>query len=120
MIHLQFPPSLNHYYRHVGSKVLISAEGRQYRNLVAITVRDLIDRGLAVARPEGAIRVEVQLCPPDQRRRDLDNCLKAMLDACTNAGLWGDDSQIHVLVAHWIKAPVPHAYVIVTPVEPRK
>ena len=31
---------------------------------------------------------------PDKRVRDLDNLLKAPLDALTRAGFWVDDSQI--------------------------
>ena len=34
---------------------------------------------------------------PDNRCRDLDNLLKATLDALTCAGVWDDDSQIHDL-----------------------
>jgi crossover junction endodeoxyribonuclease RusA len=30
-IKLPWPPSDNHYYRHVGPKVLISRDGRAYR-----------------------------------------------------------------------------------------
>ncbi len=32
--------------------------------------------------------------PPDRRARDLDNLGKALLDALTKAGVYGDDSQI--------------------------
>ena len=31
---IPFPPSLNHYYRHVGPRVLSSREGRSYRSRV--------------------------------------------------------------------------------------
>ena len=32
---LPWPPSVNHYYRHVGHRVLISRDGRHYRENVA-------------------------------------------------------------------------------------
>ena len=32
--------------------------------------------------------------PPDRRRRDLDNILKALLDSIVHAGVIEDDSQI--------------------------
>lgn len=32
--------------------------------------------------------------PPDRRRRDLDNCLKSLLDALQHGGAYYDDSQI--------------------------
>jgi crossover junction endodeoxyribonuclease RusA len=35
--------------------------------------------------------------PPDNRRRDLDNVLKAVLDAIEAAGIIEDDSQVRRL-----------------------
>ena len=34
------------------------------------------------------------VCPPDHRRRDLDNVQKALLDALAKGGAYRDDSQI--------------------------
>lgn len=91
---LPFPPSLNTYWRHVGPKVLISAAGRSYRTAVG----DVVLMSVRRTRPllgRLALRIEAQ--PPDRRVRDLDNLLKAPLDALTHAGLWGDDGQIDEL-----------------------
>ncbi len=93
---LPWPPSLNHYYRHVGAKVLISAEGRRYRNAVALAAMTSgwqRDHGTIVDRLAVTIRAYV----PDRRRRDVDNLLKSVLDALTHARVWADDSQIDVL-----------------------
>jgi crossover junction endodeoxyribonuclease RusA len=43
------------------------------------------------------LAVHITACPPDNRRRDLDNLLKATLDAMQHAGLYDDDSQIDSL-----------------------
>lgn len=89
---LPWPPSVNHYYRHVGPRVLISKDGRRYREAVA-----------AVARRSGApmftgpVEVGIDLHPPDNRRRDADNSLKSCLDALTCAGVYEDDSLIQKL-----------------------
>jgi crossover junction endodeoxyribonuclease RusA len=94
ILHLPFPPSVNHYWRHVGPRVLISRAGRQYREAVGLVC-------LSAGRPhmEGRLSVTVQVYPPDRRRRDLDNLFKAPLDAMKAAGVYDDDEQIDRL---WI------------------
>jgi crossover junction endodeoxyribonuclease RusA len=88
-LELPWPPSVNHYYRRVGSATLISKEGRRYRTRVAGEV--LLARS---PRVEGRLAVRIVASPPDQRRRDLDNLQKALLDALQHAGVYRDDSQI--------------------------
>jgi len=88
-LELPYPPSANHYYRHVGPRVLISREGRQYRdNIVDILKTE------RVSRLPGRLEVWMSFLPPDNRRRDLDNCLKCLSDALQKGGLYEDDSQI--------------------------
>lgn len=41
----------------------------------------------------GRLAIKITAEPPDKRRRDLDNILKAPLDALTHAGLLIDDEQ---------------------------
>jgi crossover junction endodeoxyribonuclease RusA len=38
--------------------------------------------------------MNVMVLPPDRRRRDIDNCLKSLLDALQHGGAYADDSQI--------------------------
>ncbi len=71
----------------MAGRVLISEKGRDYRHAVKRTVG-------AVVPIVGPVAVEIILCPPDRRRRDIDNCLKALLDSLTHAGVWEDDSQV--------------------------
>jgi crossover junction endodeoxyribonuclease RusA len=40
------------------------------------------------------VAVALHLYPPDYRRRDLDNVIKAVLDALVLGGLLKDDSQV--------------------------
>lgn len=91
---LPWPPSANTYYRSVMGRVLISKEGRQYRQTVQATALEQRVGGFIA---EARVSVRVHAFPPDRRRRDLDNMLKPMLDAMTHAGLWVDDSQIDEL-----------------------
>lgn len=87
---LPFPPSVNHYWRHVGSKVLISETGRRFRKEVAECLP-------AMTTLVGRLSVTVEVFPPDRRRRDLDNLNKALLDALQKAGVYEDDEQIDEL-----------------------
>ncbi len=91
-IELPFPPSVNHYYRRVGPRTLISREGRRYRERVCAVVAQLGIGGL-----EGPLHVEIEVYPPNQRRRDADNLQKSLLDALQHGGLYADDSQIKKL-----------------------
>lgn len=113
ILNLPFPPSVNHYWRRVGSKTLISRDGRAYRkDVVASTVEQL---GLAKethVSPEARLRVLITAYPPDRRRRDLDNLCKSLLDALAHAKVYGDDSQIDELVVRR-QVPVPPGRVVV-------
>ena len=79
--------------------MIISAEGRSYRKEVAEQV--LIQE--CAKNYAGKIKVEIEAWRPDNRRRDLDNLLKATLDGCTHAGVWEDDSNIVDLRIYWSK-----------------
>ena len=94
---LPWPPSVNKYWRTFQGRMIISAEGRSYRKAVADQV--LIQRG--AKHYAGKLRVEIEAFRPDNRRRDLDNLLKAVLDGCTHAGVWEDDSNIVDLRIYW-------------------
>ena len=87
---LPWPPSVNHYYRHVGPRVLISKDGRRYREAV-----EAVARRAGNPRLEGPVAMKGRFHPPDRMRRDLDNIGgKALIDALQGAGLFTDDCQI--------------------------
>ena len=90
LLDLPWPPSVNHYYRHVGPRVLISREGRKYRKRICALLD--ISNPPALA---GGIEVSIDAFPPDLRRRDLDNLQKSLFDSLQYAGVFKDDSQIH-------------------------
>ncbi|MEA9393141.1 RusA family crossover junction endodeoxyribonuclease [Acerihabitans sp. TG2] len=101
---LPFPPSVNSYWRSpntgpLAGRHLISSDGRRYRTAVFASVVEQLRR-MPVALVD-ELTVSLVLCPPDQRRRDLDNCFKALFDALTHAGIWQDDSQVKRLSACW-------------------
>ena len=94
---LPFPPSVNHYWRHVGNRTLISRTGRAYRKQVLHDVQQLKLWWVIT----GPIRLEAIVTRPDRRRRDVDNLLKSLLDALDHAGVYEDDSQIQDLRIGW-------------------
>lgn len=87
---LPYPPSGNRYWRHVGTRVVLSREARVYRAQVA--------RLLVGCVPlEGDVGVEVLIYRPS-RRGDLDNTLKVLLDAVQGFA-YRNDSQVTCLRA---------------------
>ena len=92
---LPWPPSVNHYYRHVGHRVLISRDGRRYRENVAGKLA-----AENVAKFTDPVALHIELYPPDNRRRDVDNSLKCLPDTFTHGGLYADDSLIYKTDCH--------------------
>jgi len=88
-ITLPWPPSVNHYWRTWRGRMLISREGRAYRDAVISILRAARLKPLA-----GPLAIHVELYPPDKRRRDADNALKAVNDSLQHGGAFHDDSQI--------------------------
>lgn len=43
------------------------------------------------------IEVSIEIYPPTRRRMDVDNCLKVVLDALQNCGMYNNDNQIRKL-----------------------
>lgn len=111
-LELPWPPSVNHYYRHVGSKVLISAKGREYRRQVILWIAAHSVRWTKFAGGE-RLAVRVDAYPPDRRKRDLGNLDKSLMDSLQSAGVFADDEQIDDL--RFVRMPpVPGGRVAVT------
>lgn len=86
---LPYPPTVNTYWRRRGSTYFVSKSGERYRRDVALIVR----QQRLKLNLSGRLAIKIIAEPPDKRRRDLDNILKAPLDALTHAGLLIDDEQ---------------------------
>ncbi len=94
---LNFPPTVNSYYVRSKRGVFISKKGRLFRGNVAEECHEQSAYALGLSC---ALKVDVILYPPDRRTRDLDNYMKALLDALTLAKVWEDDSLVDNLNIH--------------------
>lgn len=87
---LPYPPTANTYWRHVGRKVLLSAEARAYRTEVAWKAK------LAGVRPlSGPVVVALDVYRP-RRIGDLDNRIKQLLDALRDIAFEDDDQVVDI------------------------
>jgi crossover junction endodeoxyribonuclease RusA len=109
IIQLPWPPSVNHYWRMFKHRMIISKAGREYRKEVRSTYGVLSGQAF---KEHDRLDVVIEAYPPDRRRRDLDNVLKAILDGMGYQGacIYPDDSQIDRLTIIR-KPPVKGGYV---------
>lgn len=103
---LPYPPTMNTYWRKYRGRITLSSRGRQYKRDVQAVV------GPQPPRLAGPLAVTLSVWLPDRRRRDLDNLIKPVLDACTAAGVWLDDSQVRALSVADVGRRVPGCVVI--------
>jgi crossover junction endodeoxyribonuclease RusA len=97
IIHLPYPPSINHYWLRTARGMRLSDKARAYRQeclgLIKAYEGERPD-------PKALVKVWLRVCPPDKRKRDLDNIIKPVLDVMQHAGLVEDDSQVvHLAVS---------------------
>jgi len=86
------PPSVNHYWKARGKRRFLTKRAREWKRLV----KDEVKRQLPKHKPlTGRVSVKVTLCVR-YRRGDVDNRLKAILDAF-NGLVWVDDRQVDFL-----------------------
>lgn len=98
VIKLPFPPSTNTLFANVRGKGRVKTE--RYKTWIAAAGWDV--KG---AEPvDGPYHLEIVLKRPDNRRRDLDNCIKAISDLLVEHGITPDDSLCQGLTVQWSDA----------------
>ena len=94
VIELPYPPSVNALYRSMNGRNVLSKTAREYysnRNIWSVkaqhTGKRITDR----------IAVLIEFHPSSNRKIDIDNRGKAVLDMLMKAGVIEDDSQVDLL-----------------------
>jgi len=115
--YLPYPPSVNNYYVKTQRGVFISAKGKKFCEQVAEAVMQQMP-GVNISEP---VFMEVVLFPPDNRRRDVDNYLKSLMDAITHTSFWSDDCLVDQLFIYRgeVSSKNGHCLVIVTDAGPK-
>lgn len=86
---LPLAPTINHYYGARGSKRYIKQEGEEFRWRVLAAVKSA-----KIPLMTGRISISIRVYPRDKRMQDIDNRIKATLDALQHAGVFANDSQV--------------------------
>lgn len=95
---LPLPPSVNHYWEaYVYTKNGRRVRGRR-RSEKALRFVSAVQRAIGGDRYGGLVVAIIRVFFPDERRRDIDNVAKGVLDSLVHAGVIADDNQIKLLL----------------------
>jgi crossover junction endodeoxyribonuclease RusA len=72
----------------------ISKAGKEFK----LQVQDYVIENAVPKMGDKRLQMQVTLYPRDRRKQDIDNRIKALWDALTDAGVMDDDEQIDVLI----------------------
>jgi Holliday junction resolvase RusA-like endonuclease len=83
---------------------------------VRMSIRFFLPRPKSHMNSIGLLKKNAPTC--HTKKPDLDNLTKAVMDAATAAGAWGDDSQVCQTWASKLYAGDPYAEIIIQELEP--
>ena len=92
-INLPYPPSINNYWIASGHRRFISQRGRDFKNHVA----EYCAEWRVPKFGNVPMWVEIVLHPRSKKLMDIDNCIKPILEALQDAGVFDDDCQVQRL-----------------------
>jgi len=90
---LPYPPSVNNYWHTSGKRRYISPAGKKFTEDVA---KNVYEQGYK-RFGDKSLGISVMIHPRSKRIFDLDNTLKAILDALMKASVYDDDSQFEYI-----------------------
>jgi crossover junction endodeoxyribonuclease RusA len=88
-LQLPLPPSVNTYWRNYRGRTVLSKNGREFKKAVQeyVTINNTPKFG------QHRLYGIISIFPRDRRIIDIDNRIKAILDALQDSGVFDDDSQ---------------------------
>ncbi|MCR1838439.1 RusA family crossover junction endodeoxyribonuclease [Pasteurella caecimuris] len=105
-LELPYPPTVNHYWKHTRNGIhYVTKQGKAYQSAVVFLAKN-------TKKFTGKVALNVEIYPPDNRKRDIDNIFKALFDSLTYAGVISDDSLINKLTAEKF-SPVKDGKVVI-------
>ncbi len=90
MISLPYPPTVNTYYTIARGRKILSTKGRSYKKQALLS---MMEQNVPKGR-DGVYAVMIHMMPPDNRKRDVDNIIKPLLDSLVEYGALPDDSMV--------------------------
>lgn len=109
ILNLPYPPSVNTYYRNFNGRMVLSAKGREFKQLVA----EYVIENCVPKLGDKFVKVTIIMRPRDKRKTDVDSRIKATLDALESAGVFDNDYQVeHLEVIRG--EPIKNGRVVVT------
>lgn len=98
---LPYPPSTNHnaYWGQVGHRRYLTKAAKEFRSRVLYALAKAWPDSILRSRVlfDAPVALTVDLYPADRRKRDIDNPIKALLDALQHAGAIADDSLVQTI-----------------------
>lgn len=89
-IELPWPPSVNHYLKKAGRRMIKTERAQEYCYEVFYRVKKQKIGSFGNSRVEAHIKAY----PPDRRKRDIDNLTKMIFDSLEHSGVYDNDNQI--------------------------
>jgi len=93
VISLPYPPTVNTYYTVARGRKILSTAGRSFKKQALLS---MMEQNVPKGR-DGCYAVMIHMMPPDNRKRDVDNIIKPILDSLVEYGALPDDSMVHDL-----------------------
>lgn len=94
VLNLPYPPSVNTYWQFNGSRRFLTKKANAFKQFVRAAHCLTNHKGFGKQR----LFITIYLYPPDKRIRDIDNCIKSLLDSLCQANVFDDDSQVDKLL----------------------